>query len=69
MSQKRTHPKKSLSFDPDALDFLERYASERGIKLSTALSELLLHMAGQDKANPAHVRAALDSMGALGTKE
>lgn len=59
MAQKRRHPRKSLSFDQDALLLLERYAEERDIKLSTALSELLLHLAGQDKANPKLVQEAL----------
>lgn len=62
MSQKRNRPMKAFSMDPDALEFLEHYASERGAKLSTALSELLLHMAKRDKANPALVREALNNV-------
>lgn len=69
MPQTRTRPRRSLSFDVDALTFLERYAEERGIKLSTALSELLLHIAGQDKANPDLVRAALSKTATLGANE
>ena len=50
--------------DPEALEFLERYARERGIKGSPALSELLLHLAGRDKVNPVLVAEALKKLDA-----
>ena len=48
--------------DPDALKFLEAYAQEREVKLSSALSELLLHLAGKDKVNPVLVNKALERL-------
>lgn len=59
MAQKRNKPLKGFTLDPDALLFLEKYASERDLKSSPALSELLLHLAGEDKSNPKLVKEAL----------
>lgn len=50
----------TFSLDPDALVFLRTYAEQRGLKLSPALTELILHVAGKDKANPALVQESLD---------
>lgn len=48
-AMKRNTPTRSISFAPEALSLVDAYAEERGIKRSTAVTELLLYVLKGDQ--------------------